>query len=229
MKFLLLAAVFVSGLHARGGQLEQVSAQNSDPQNKIRICHATDSHTNPYTNPEVDQDAVDGDLGNDRGQGDHYLEHNGPVWAPGIADHSWGDIIPPIAGVHEGKNWTAQGQAFWNNNCHIPGASPSPSPTPEVSPSPSPSATVNPSPSVSPSPSVNPSPSSSPEASPGTGGPGANDPDPSSPSPTVRHGVSFHNSDLKCENTTFNAVFDVYNYGSPVKDLLVRFTFNSEN
>jgi hypothetical protein len=149
-----------------------VSKIEAKQDHKIRICHATDSHTNPYTNPEVDQDAVDGDLGNDNGQGDHYLEHNGEVWHEGIADHSWGDIIPPIEGVHEGKNWNEEGRAFWNNSCNIV----VPSPTPEVSPSASPSAspTVSPIPSPSleatpsPTPSVTPSPTPTTEIKQGT-------------------------------------------------------------
>jgi hypothetical protein len=102
---------------------------------RIRICQSTDSHSNPYTNPQVDQDAADGYVGNDNGQGDHYLEHTGPIWAPGIADHSWGDIIPPVAANeerpgHSGLNWNSQGQAIWNNNCNIPTDQSSPTPTP---------------------------------------------------------------------------------------------------
>lgn len=57
---------------------------------KIDICHATDSHTNPYDNgkKEVSYDSiVTVPNGHDT--------HNGPVWYAGIADHSWGDIIPP--------------------------------------------------------------------------------------------------------------------------------------
>ncbi len=101
---------------------------------KIRICHSTDSQSNPYTNPNVDQDSADGYSGNDNGQGDHYLEHNGPVWYDGIPNHSWGDIIPPVAADgekpgHNGKNWNSQGQAIWNNQCNIP-ADPTATPDP---------------------------------------------------------------------------------------------------
>jgi hypothetical protein len=138
-----IAAVLIYGLSFAG----IVSA--APPEHvKIRICHATDSHNNPYTNPEVDQDAVDGDLGNDHGQGDHYMEHTGPVWAPGIADHSWGDIIPPIPGVHDGLNWTDAGQAIWNNACNI--ALATPTPTPSSSPTPTPTATPEPTPTPTP-------------------------------------------------------------------------------
>lgn len=96
--------------------------------NRIKICHATDSHSNPYSSLEVDQDSVDGNSGNDNGQGDHYLEHRGLVWFPGIANHSWGDIIPPIENVHSGWNWDSQGQEIWNNSCNILTSTPAPTP-----------------------------------------------------------------------------------------------------
>jgi hypothetical protein len=160
VKKIIIGLLILITLGAIG--VHQVAAKREDP--KIRICHATNSHTNPYTNPEVDRDSVDGDAGNDNGQGDHYLEHNGPVWYPGIADHSWGDIIPPIEGVHEGKNWDEQGQAFWNNSCNIV----QPSPTPNISPTPSPSETpiLSPSPTIEPSPTLEPSPTATPSATP---------------------------------------------------------------
>src|SRR5690349_14472159 len=65
--------------------------------NKVTICHRTASYTNPYVQITVDQDSVDGNLANDKGQGDHYLEHRGPVFYPSIPKHTeWGDIIPPV-------------------------------------------------------------------------------------------------------------------------------------
>jgi len=63
----------------------KVLADEQDP--KVVICHATDSHTNPYVEEEVDGDSII-NLPN----GHNY--HNGGVWYDGIADHSWGDIIP---------------------------------------------------------------------------------------------------------------------------------------
>ncbi|MEO8105963.1 MAG: hypothetical protein ABI720_01485 [Actinomycetes bacterium] len=96
---------------------------NSD---KVTICHRTNSVTNPYVVITVDQSAVDGDLGNNTGQGDHYLEHLGPVFDPSVdyqppfSDDEWGDIIPPIEGVHDGLNWTAEGIAIYQNDCTVP-------------------------------------------------------------------------------------------------------------
>ena len=92
---------------------------------KISICHATASHQNPYESPKPDDGAkiVSGHGG-----------HNGPVWFDGITV-AWGDIIPPFtwyekvghgkdavweAREYLGKNWTAAGQAIWNNDCEIP-------------------------------------------------------------------------------------------------------------
>lgn len=99
------------------------ATNNHPPQNppKVVICHGTASYSNPYTRNEVAQSSVDGNAGNDNGQGDHYLEHQGPVFYPSIPKHTeWGDIIPPIPGVHAGLNWTTEGQVIYNNRCSLP-------------------------------------------------------------------------------------------------------------
>ena len=148
---------------------------------KITICHRTNAETNPYVVITVDTSAADGDLGNNTGQGDHYAEHLGPVfdsdadYQPPFSGDEWGDIIPPIAGVHDGLNWSEAGQAIYANDCAPVTPEPSPSETkttpesssPEVTPSESSSSPeVSPSESSS-SPEVSPSESSSsPEVSP---------------------------------------------------------------
>lgn len=88
------------------------SATNNDD---VTICHATNSVTNPYEQKTVDDSAVNG-----IGGGDHYLEHKGAVFNTSMhnGDH-WGDIIPPLPGVHSGLNWDAQGQLIWNNDCSV--------------------------------------------------------------------------------------------------------------
>lgn len=98
------------------------SAEENDT-SKVTICHRTDSATNPYEKIEVATDSVDGNTGNDNGQGDHFAEHKGPLVtseseAQKLKDNKqkWGDIIPPAAG-HSGLNWTSAGQAIYNNGC----------------------------------------------------------------------------------------------------------------
>lgn len=99
----------------------KTSSNNTPKPDKITICHRTASYSNPYTSNSVAQSSVDGDGGNDHGQGDHFLEHTGPVFYPEIPKHTeWGDIIPPIPGVHNGLNWTEAGQAIYNNGCEVP-------------------------------------------------------------------------------------------------------------
>ena len=95
-------------------------AMSQPNEKKVRICHATSSEKNPYVSNEP-AIANNGDL-----QGGH-LNHTGPVFP--AAD--WGDIIPPysyldendVVQVFPGYNWSAEGQAIWQNGCE-PGPSP---------------------------------------------------------------------------------------------------------
>lgn len=81
---------------------------------KVRICHATSSHSNPYTSIEP-AIANNGDL-----QGGH-LNHTGPIYPAA----GWGDIIPPYEYVDAqgetqtfpGYNWSPEGQAILQNGC----------------------------------------------------------------------------------------------------------------
>ena len=97
---------------------------------KVDICHATGSTSNPYIVSQVDISSVDED-GNQflNGHGDH----TGPVFDPDDPPESWGDIIPaftnPATGTSfPGLNWPA-GEAIWSNGCVVPGPSQSPTPT----------------------------------------------------------------------------------------------------
>jgi hypothetical protein len=92
----------------------------TDGEHKITICHRTDSNTNPYVVITVDTASADGSNQNETGgKGDHFLEHVGPVWNSTLKDQKieWGDIIPPIPGVHGGLNWNAEGQAIYFADC----------------------------------------------------------------------------------------------------------------
>ena len=113
--------VAILGLVTLSVGFSGTSAQAGNDRETITICHATDSYSNPYVELTVDQDSADGDANNDNGQGDHYLGHNGPLFSPDLPKHTtWGDIIPPIPGVHDGLNWTSEGQAIYNNGCNLP-------------------------------------------------------------------------------------------------------------
>ena len=113
---LLGAAAVVSGFVA------PASATPPSQADKVTICHRTNSVTNPYTLNTVDVASVNG-VDDDHGQGDHYVLHIGPVFDPAkqyqppMKGDEWGDIIPPVEGVHLGLNWDAAGQAIWSNGC----------------------------------------------------------------------------------------------------------------
>jgi hypothetical protein len=118
---LLIAAIFmVPQLIVVLGATPNVSAQGQD--DKVTICHRTNSVKNPYVRNTVDDDAADGNTGNDKGKGDHS-QHTGPVAtseavAQALKDdkRNWGDIIPPHHN-YAGLNWTTDGQAVYNNDC----------------------------------------------------------------------------------------------------------------
>ena len=100
------------------------NATQGSPEHKVTLCHATDSYTNPYVRISVDVASVI----KNHGHGDH----DGPVFYPSIPKHTkWGDIIPPFdfgaAGSYSGKNWTAGGQAIFDDGCDMP---PPPTTTP---------------------------------------------------------------------------------------------------
>ncbi|MFS8159875.1 MAG: hypothetical protein ACMG6E_06630 [Candidatus Roizmanbacteria bacterium] len=103
----------------------------------VTICHATASETNPYVKITVDDDAVDGD-----GNSDHNRD--------GHQDGE--DIIPPGSWDSDGRNWNAQGQAIWANDCTIP--VPTQTPSPSVQPSPTLTQTPRPTIQLSPTPTI---------------------------------------------------------------------------
>ena len=65
-----------------------------------------------------------------------HNDHFGPVWFPGITV-TWGDIIPPYDYEdfhYAGLNWTAAGQAIYNNGCNIPEPTEAPTNPPTEAP-----------------------------------------------------------------------------------------------
>ena len=101
-------------------------------EDKVSICHATSAVANPYVTLSVPVSSVDGIAGNSGGQPDHYGEHQGPIFDPAIHENGdeWGDIIPPVPPHHTGLNWTAEGQAVYNNGCELPEEPPTEVPVP---------------------------------------------------------------------------------------------------
>lgn len=105
---------------------------SATPSDKVRICHATSSESNPYTDNNINTSSVDE-------ANNQYLNGHG--------DHAR-DIIPPFespAGtVFDGKNWP-DGKAIWENDCKVvtPPDEPSPTPT-ETTASPTPTTTKTP-------------------------------------------------------------------------------------
>ena len=92
-------AVGVVTFGSVGACASVASAAKSDPQ-KVTICHATASATNPYVQITVDIASVVGDAGHG---------HNGV---------NLGDIIPPIPTAgYAGNNWDT-GAATWLNGCN---------------------------------------------------------------------------------------------------------------
>lgn len=133
LKHTVLATVLVASMFSMVVGVSTARVGATPNASKVTICHRTGSYSNPYVQITVAQSAADGNLGNDNGRGDHYAGHQGPVFSPTIPKGTkWGDIIPPIPGIHDGLNWTTEGQAIYAIGCKIPASTP-PTETPNVS------------------------------------------------------------------------------------------------
>jgi hypothetical protein len=111
--FGLAAAVALSA----GALLAATSAAVADPPDQIdiTICHANNDVKKPYVT----------ETPNTEGQLSGHEDHTGPIFNaadPPDPQDGWGDIIPPFGtgDLANGLNWTAGGQAIWNNGCEIP-------------------------------------------------------------------------------------------------------------
>ncbi|NCU38260.1 hypothetical protein EOL96_04370 [Candidatus Saccharibacteria bacterium] len=122
------ARVEVTAKAAAGYELEEGKTKwtlkftDKKCQVKVTICHATNAVKNPYKQITVNESAVDGIAGNSGKQVDHYSKHTGPIYYAGI-EEDWGDIIPPVEGIHDGLNWTTLGQFILDNDCQVPAES----------------------------------------------------------------------------------------------------------
>jgi hypothetical protein len=77
------------------------------PDEQVVICHRTNSPTNPYNQVAVARSSVISAHG----------DHVGPIFEPGADE--WGDIIPPVPGLPQGRNWP-EGSSVLDNGCEMP-------------------------------------------------------------------------------------------------------------
>ncbi len=96
----------------------------TEPDQKVRICHATSSESNPYVSNEPA-------IGNNGDLNGGHLNDTGPVFPA----NDGGTSSRRTTYVDEdgktqtfpGYNWTPEGQAIWQNGCNVPSP-----PTPPV-------------------------------------------------------------------------------------------------
>ncbi len=119
LKNVIIASLLVASVAVSGLAMPQVASATKSE--KVTICHATSSHKNPYVKITVNTSSINEKNNKEyNGHGDH----TGGVWRSGIADHSWGDIIPaftsPKGMEFPGQNMDAAGTVILGNDCKIP-------------------------------------------------------------------------------------------------------------
>jgi len=227
-----------------------IAKANTEP--NIRICHASESQTNPYVENTVDSDSII-NLPN----GHNY--HNGVVWYSGIADHSWGDIIPSFSYygcptdkslytsdskkdceigsgndkkytdkgnyVYPGKNLTTEGLSIYNAGCKVPGE-PTPTPTQEPTATPTPTPTLTPTPTPTDGPEY-----CNDETATNYEEEGECEYPEETPTPTPTDEpeegkTSNLGYDISCNGEEFIATFDLKENGTATKNIIVTFNYN---
>ena len=98
---------------------------------KVTLCHRTNSDSNPYVTITVSINSVIKSSGHDG--------HQGPVYAAGMkaAKQKWGDIIPAFSypgGSYAGKNWPG-GRAIFDAGCEASTGGQTTTPPPSSTPS----------------------------------------------------------------------------------------------
>jgi hypothetical protein len=103
---------------------------SSPPEHKVTICHATPPDTAAQGWNVLEVDVASGGY---QHQG-HESEHTADIIPP----YEYGDVSYP------GKNWDAEGQAIWENDCKVvtPTATPTEGPTATPTGSAGPTATA---------------------------------------------------------------------------------------
>jgi hypothetical protein len=120
----IMASVLLMGIAASlPGVTPRASAQVVLPEVPSYICHRTASASMPYVQNSPASSGVA--MG-------HYQQHQGPIaTSPSVAQDlkdnhiEWGDIIPPFEALPAGYNWTATGEAMWENGCDFATTPPS--------------------------------------------------------------------------------------------------------
>jgi len=92
LRFVMIGAVAVASLAAPSPSMASPA--------KVTICHATGSASNPYVQITVSENAVREGRGHNRDG-----HQNGE------------DIIPPGPYDSDGRNWDADGQTIYNDDC----------------------------------------------------------------------------------------------------------------
>lgn len=111
--------IWNAGCVVPGGSPSPSPTAPGDHDKKITICHATGSATNPFVVITISLNGLNG-----HANANHQLSE---------------DIIPPNSGniVPAGQNWTAEGQATFNNGCVPVTVPPTVPPSGAVVPTPS--------------------------------------------------------------------------------------------
>ncbi len=170
---LAAVAIAAASLAVAGATFSVSAVANGDKADKVTLCHATASESNPYVSITVDENST---------KLEGHEGHTGPIWQAGdkAADITWGDIIPAESDV-TGLNSTALGLAILANGCDAltvvtptptptgtPTATPSPTPCDEdcATPTPTPTPTATPTPVPTPTPTPKPTPRPTPPVAP---------------------------------------------------------------
>lgn len=101
---------------------------SGDNSHKVTICHATGSDKNPFVTITVDKASII------EGHGEHQDQRD--IIPAFTFEKGKGDTVS-----FAGLNWTASGQAIFNNSCEVPAAIPTPTPTQTETPTPTPTTT----------------------------------------------------------------------------------------